>query len=419
MDKERFQVGRTPHIVITNCRGDLVIRPWLELDVQAKGEFKVEEFKDQITFESTGNLVLSVPEGASVQVEQGHGDVVIRSIFGDVSLNKVAGDLILGNLTAAKVDHIAGDMVAKNMSGSLHVQRIDGDLVARNMDGDLSLELVNGDVMAQFVSGSVSFADVMGDINVRSVNGDVEIVSGSRDANLRNIGGRCLVQNITGDIRLLGGLGPYSHSLTATGDIVLIWPLDAPLILEAEASKIDNRLPLVDLNESDGKISGRLGDGKTRLAITAGGRLVLKEAQVISKKWNVGGEQLFDFDFVSELSNLGTKISSEVNEQVARVTAELENNFGPDFMQNMAEQFSQKAGAAAEKAREASEREFARKSTPKKQKPKKRSVPADGDANGDKSSTSHEAHLKILKMVEKGVISPDEANMLLKALEGD
>lgn len=418
MDKERFQVGRTPHIVITNCRGDLVIRPWLELDVQAKGEFKVEEFKDQITFESTGNLVLSVPEGASVQVEQGHGDVVIRSIFGDVSLNKVAGDLILGNLTAAKVDHIAGDMVAKNMSGSLHVQRIDGDLVARNMDGDLSLELVNGDVMAQFVSGSVSFADVMGDINVRSVNGDVEIVSGSRDANLRNIGGRCLVQNITGDIRLLGGLGPYSHSLTATGDIVLIWPLDAPLILEAEASKIDNRLPLVDLNESDGKISGRLGDGKTRLAITAGGRLVLKEAQVISKKWNVGGEQLFDFDFVSELSNLGTKISSEVNEQVARVTAELENNFGPDFMQNMAEQFSQKAGAAAEKAREASEREFARKSTPK-QKPKKRSVPADGDANGDKSSTSHEAQLKILKMVEKGVISPDEANMLLKALEGD
>lgn len=418
MGKERFQVGKTPHIVITDCRGDLVIRPWLELDVRAKGEFKVEETKDQLTFESTGDLVLSVPEGASVHVEQGHGDVVIRSIYGDVSLNKVAGDLILGNLTAAKVNHIAGDMVAKNMSSSLVAQRVDGDVVARNMDGDLSLELVNGDVMAQFISGSVSFVKVMGDINVHSVNGDVEIVSGSRDANLRNLGGRCLVQNIAGDIRLLGGLGPYSHSLTAGGDIVLIWPLDAPLLMEAEASEIDNRLPLVDLNESDGKISGRLGDGKTRLAITAGGRLVLKEAQVISKKWNVGGEQLFDFDFVSELTNLGTKISSEVNEQVARVTAELENNFGPDFMQNMAEQFSQKAGAAADKARQASEREFVRKSTPK-QKPKKRSTPADGGDNGVKSGTSYEAQLKILKMVEKGVISPDEANMLLKALEGD
>lgn len=224
-----------------------------------------------------------------------------------------------------------------------------------------------------------------------------------------------MVGNVLGDIRLLGGLGPFAHSLHAEGDFVLIWPLDAPLLLEAEAPIIDNRLPLLDIHQVAGHLSGRLGDGKTRLAISAGGRLVLKEAQMVSKKWDLGGEQLFGFDFVSELSSLGAKISSEVNEQVARVTSELETNFGPDFVQKMAEQFSQKAEAAAEMARKASEGEFPPASTPRP-KQAKRSKPASGA--GDSGSNT-EAQLKILKMVEQGIISPDEANMLLQALEGD
>jgi hypothetical protein len=138
---------------------------------------------------------------------------------------------------------------------------------------------------------------------------------------------------------------------------------------------------------------------------------------MISKKWHTGEEQLFDFDFMSELSSLGAKISTEVNEQVARVTTELENNFGPDFMNQMFEQFSQKAEAAAEMARKASERESARASAAKQKRAERSKPDAEKDSTG--SGTSTEAQLKILKMVEKGIISPDEANMLLEALEGD
>ena len=376
MDKERFQVGKAPRVVVADCKGDLVIGPWMDLDVQAKGDFRVEELGEQLTFESRGDLVLNVPEGASVQVAKGQGDVVIRSLTGDVAVENVAGDLIFSNLGAAKVGNVAGDFVAKNLSGSLSVQKIDGDMVARNLDGDLSLEHVNGDVTAQYISGSIACVEIMGDINIRSVSGNVEIVKGYRDANLRNLGERCLVKEISGDIRLLGGLGPHEHALSSAGDIVVIWPVEAPLLLDAEASSIDNRLPLLDVEESAGTLSGRLGDGKTRLALKADGRLVLKEAQMVSKKWNVGGEQLFDFDFVSELSSLGAKISSEVNEQVARVTNELENNFGPDFMRQMAEQFSQKAGAAAEKARKASEQHYSQTSSQNKKSKRVRRQPA-------------------------------------------
>jgi hypothetical protein len=418
MAEKRFDVGREPTVLITDCKGDLVVRPWLELDVLAKGEFEVEKLPQQLVFDSIGDLVLNVPEGASIHVTRGLGDVVIRNISGDVSLESVSGDLILNNLGGAKVGYVASDLVAKNFSGPLSVQKVDGDVVVRNIDGDTSLELVKGDILAQFISGTLNIAEVVGDINIRSVSGDVKIVDGRRDANLRNIGGQCVVKSVAGDTRLLGGLGPYSHSLSARGDFVLIWPLDAPLLLEAEASSINNRLPLLDLEESAGKISGRLGDGKTQLSITAGGRLVLKEAQMISKKWDAGGEQLFDFDFISELSSLGAKISSEVNEQVARVTTEIENNFGPDFMHQMFAQFSQKAEAAAEMARKASERESARASAARQKHTERPKAAPAKDVSSD-TGTSSEAQLKILKMVEKGIISPDEANMLLEALEGD
>jgi hypothetical protein len=407
MSKERFDVGKKPVIHITECQGDLVIRPWMEFDVLAKGEFIAEELADELIFKAGGDLALRVPEGAKVQLSRGKGDVVIRSISGDVKLGDISGDLILNNISGAKVDHVSGDLVASNFSGPLSVQRIDGDVVSRNIEGNVSLARVNGDVLAQFINGSLSFSEVLGDINVRGVNGKVKIDSGRRDLNLRSIGGQCQVKGITGDIRLLGGLGPYDHTLTAGGDFVLIWPLDAPLLLEAAAPIIENRLNLVDLVEADGKLSGRIGDGKTHLSIQAGGRFILKETQMISKKWKMGDDDIFDFDFFSELTNLGTnlgaKISSMVNDEATQ-----------DAARRMAEEFAQKAEAAAEMAAEmagiTTEQVFDRTSrTRQKKESSKESAAA-------KPSPSSEAQLKILKMVEEGIISPDEANMLLDAL---
>ena len=130
MSKERFQVGKKPTIVVTGCQGDLVVRPWMELDVRAKGDYTVEELAEELVFEAAGDLVLNVPEGAGIHIKQGQGDVVIRSISGDVSLQEVLGDLILNNLNAVKVGHVAGDLVAKNLSDALSIQRVDGDIGA-------------------------------------------------------------------------------------------------------------------------------------------------------------------------------------------------------------------------------------------------------------------------------------------------
>ena len=417
MGKEKFSVGKAPLITVVDCAGDLVVRPWLNLDVQAKGDYQTEVDGETVTFESSGDLILSVPEGSNLVVKRAAGDVVVRSIAGSVELLDVRGDVVLGNLATVKLGHIHGDLVANSLSGSLTAEQIDGDVVLRNLDADLTLGIVNGDGALQFVNGTISLGEMAGDLSVRSVSGDVEIGKVRRDANLRNLSGSCSLSHVSGDIRLLGGLGPFEHSLYAEGDIVVRWPIDAPLLLEAEASRIVNQLPLRDVAATDQTLSGRLGDGNTRLNLKADGTIILKEAQIVAQEWTFGTEPVIDFDFMAELSSLGAKISSEVGEQVARVTAELESNFGPDFMQRMAEQFAQKATDAAAKARKtaaASEHGAGRTTTTGSK--------GSADERAEKSSQRDgkaEAQLKILKMVEKGVISPDEASTLLEALEGD
>lgn len=129
-------------------------------------------------------------------------------------------------------------------------------------------------------------------------------------------------------------------------------------------------------------------------------------------------------DFMIDFTDLGTRISAEVSQSMANLTKELENSFGPDFAQNISEKVSQQAEkaarqaeAAAEKARRYAEREASRAGryqsrasySPRQKQPAKPGAPP--------IKVSSEEQIKILRMVEKGTISPAEAATLLEALE--
>ncbi len=305
----------------------------------------------------------------------------------------------------------------------MSVEAIYGDVLVRNIDNEVSMGNVYGDFAAYYVNGNLGLGQCMGDINLKTINGEVSIDSGHRDANLRNIGSLCLIEDIRGDIRLRGGLSPGEHSFKASGDIVVRWPGNAPLQVVAKAADIHNRLPLEDIKEIDNSLIGRIGDGDTIVTLSAGGRIVLKEGRLIDEKWEREQKEAFDMDFMIDLADLGERVSAEVNHSMARVTRELESYFGPEFAQNIslkvsqqAEKAAQKAEAAAEKARKYAEREAAR--AERAQRPARYSPSAKRYRKPDVPSAqaSAEEQLKILRMVEKGTISPDEASTLLEVL---
>lgn len=424
MTQERFETGKTPQVSVAACNGDLVVKSWADSAVLVKGDqYEANQTEAALSIVSRDKLQLWLPTGATLAVEQTKGDLVIKHVVGDLSIGEVEGDVVLVGLGQVKIQTVHGDLSAKNIEGHLGAGVVHGDTAVRGVH-TLSLNTVHGDCAIRFVNGGVQLGEVAGDIAVRTVNEAVKISHCHRDVNLQNLGGQVTVDRAEGDVRLHGGLSATDHAIMAEGDIVLRWPLDAPLNLVANSSRIANRLPLDKAVEGQDNLTGRIGDGGTNLTLTANGRIILKEADMVREEWEQDRAEAMEFDFAFDFD----KLAKQINEKVSRVTAELENKirtrFGPDFTSEMAEKIARKTEMAAAKAEQAAEKirrqaegrsskMYYRSDGPRPPAPP--TPPAPPAAKKKKASS--EEQLKILQMVEKGVISPVEAATLLEALE--
>lgn len=414
MSKERFETGPEVQVSIEQLGGDLVVRGWGETAVLVKGgQFDAQESKGELSIHSRDSVTINVPHRASVSLLT-HGRAIIKNFDGDLAVREAMGDLIIKGLHNVTIQVVHGNMIAKNIDGPLHVKQVMGDLHLRNAAA-VTVGQLHGDLNGRNLNGSVNPGVVMGDINLRTVNGDVTIETGHRDANLRNIGGVIQMPRIMGDIRTWGRLAAGEHTLHADGDIVLRWPANAPLNLTAEAGHITNRLPLEDVVEKETFLSGRIGDGNTTIRLAAQGRIILKPEYGLEGEFADMEASNLDFDIEMEgLDELGEMISSQINNRMSEITSRLEKKFGPDFSQRMAEKASRKAEQAMEKAMKEFERARHRAGRHASHSPWAPSAPP---PPAPEKKASAEEQLQILRMLEKGIITTEEANTLLEALE--
>ena len=414
MTQQKIFTGKAPHISIADCNGDLVVRTWAETAVSLSGDsFEVTEGEEKVSISSQRALKLTVPIHSSLSVSYVNGDVAIKLLEGDVSLVEVNGDVVLRGGSNVHIQTLNADLSAKNLDGDLTIDMINGDASLRNI-GALTIETIQGDLSVRNANGDVHLHQAQGDVSLRTVNGNVTVENGQRDINLRNLGGITSVQGIQGDIRLYGGLSEGDHSFAAERDIIVRWPITSPLNLTATAPSIKNRLPLEKETEMEDTLIGRIGDGETNATFTANGRIIIKDGDIVDPKWQddaEGFETDFDFDF----ANFGSQISQQINDHVSQISQKLETTLGPEFTQRMAEKISRKVEVATAKAEKAAER--ARQRAERQQRYGVRVSRTAAPTPEPKQKASSEEKLKILKMVEQGIISPNEAATLLEALE--
>lgn len=422
MSRERIETGPAPALSVS-CRGDLVIKGWSESAVGVRGDYELEESGKVWSISSKGDLVLHVPTDTALHVVEAAGDVVVKYSGGDAALDVVRGDLVLRGLSLIKADTVHGDLSVRHCTGPARFETIHGDMSASQMQ-ELSIGLISGDISGRFINGPLTIETVKGDINLRTVNGPLSIVSGHRDANLSDINGTVTMPEIRGDIRLKGGLPAGNHVLQAQRDIILRWPSGMPVNLIAVAPSVSNRATLDEFEKKGDAWIGRNGDGKTNLELTAGKQIQIKDAEAFDPRWEAFDESDEDYEFAFDFGNLGERISAQVNEKIEQFTRNLEQQFGPEFGPEFGEKIARKAEQAAQKAERAAERAAQRA---EKAAERARSQEQRGNRWQDFApppaapptprSVSPEEQLKILRMVEKGTISPEEAGMLLEALE--
>lgn len=405
MTKDHFKLGEAPFIEVKTCGGDLIVRGWAEQGVQIRGDYLVQETEKGIQIESTGSLRLDVPRDTLLSIDRVKGNLNIKQFTGSVSCEYTHGDALFSQTSDAKLGIVHGDLVARNLIGHLDVNEVNGDVVLR-VAGGATFGAIHGDLSARVIEGGVVIGTINGDADLRTISGEVDIRQGFRDINLATIGGQLTVAGVTGDIRLRGGLASGNHSLDARGDIVVRWPPNLPLNLSVSSDRIDNRLHLVDVVEKSSSLVGRLGEGETFLALTTAGRVVLREEESAGEKWSMEGDDM-EFNMGVNMDDIASRIEAEVNSHISRVTREMESKFGAEFSQRINEKLNRKVEKANERMRRRADQRgrsatfdsgFAATETPAK-------------------IVSTEEQLRILKMVETGKITPDEASMLLEALE--
>jgi hypothetical protein len=154
-----------------------VIEKKMTLSLEQKGdEARLESWFDGgfMGFGENAYIVLevSVPQGLSVNIDDGSGSLDVIDIMGDVTIDDGSGSIDVENVANLRIE---------DGSGSIEVD---------NASGDVSIVDGSGSINVDHVKGSVTIDDGSGSIKVSDVEHDVIIIDdGSGGLTIKDVRG--------------------------------------------------------------------------------------------------------------------------------------------------------------------------------------------------------------------------------------
>ncbi len=154
-----------------------VIEKKMTLSLEQKGdEARLNSWFDDGAMGSGENahivLEVSVPQGLSVNIDDGSGSLDVIDIMGDVTIDDGSGSIDVENVANLRIE---------DGSGSIEVD---------NASGDVSIVDGSGSINVDHVKGSVTIDDGSGSIKVSDVEHDVIIIDdGSGGLTIKDVRG--------------------------------------------------------------------------------------------------------------------------------------------------------------------------------------------------------------------------------------
>jgi len=424
MQRRSIQTTLSPQIEIAEVHGNLQIKGWEknELLVRSQDEtLNLETQEDQVRLECRGDCQVSLPVGAQVTVGKVHGNLRVNLLEGSLSAEQIQGNLNLRNVAQTQIEDIQGELFVRYVSGDFQVERVLGNFKGRDLIGDCSVNQV---------SGNLDMRDVAGEIKA-SVGGNAKV-------RLRSLPGDEYQISCGGNLHCRLPAGPGTQVQMASG-----------------AKNIRVNVPGTMTTKSQESYQLTLGDGDIQVSLTAGGSIYLAAEEIETL-----GAEGFDLDLEQDFVELSEAISQEIEEQIESQMETLNNhmtnlsNFADQaglteeqidrIMQRTQASTQRATQRAREKMRQAQEKlerklaaaqrkaeEKARTAQRRGQERRRSSEgihPAgwprarEGEANQAADlggQASQDERLTILRMLEQKKITPQEAERLLSALEGE
>ena len=387
MFKQTIETSATPHVTIAECTGNLVVRgaeeQQITIHVQGKADDVVLEREGEtFTLTTHANCRLACPRGTTLTVAECAGNLKVEGVEGPVAIGDTHGNVDL---------RAVGPTALEQTLGNLRVHRVAGELRAQTTRGNARVSQVEGALLLSQVDGNLATEGLQGGLTVERVRGSVR-------------------------------LGPpfspgQTYQLSNSGNLTVRLPADVSLRLALRAGgKIRSHVPDLTLEDVDGEMQGVLGTGEASLEAQVGGNISLQPLEP---------EEGLESDFAAGLEGLGARIEEHIALAMAEVGARLEESLSHiddqairQRVERATEKTLRKAGQVAGQARRKAEQE-AERARLRAERAERSWRRASGRKSRSKQEpATDEERMRVLRLVEKGKITPEQAADLLAALGG-
>src|SRR3954454_20347319 len=149
-------------------------------------------------------IVVTSPEGASVETKSGSADVEGRGRFGSVEVETGSGDVEFGEVAGeANINAASGDIQLASVGGDARVNTASGDVQIRSIAGEAKINSASGDVILREVQGELSVNSASGDVLVREAGSSVGVNTASGDQEIGSVStGSVTLKSASGDLKV-------------------------------------------------------------------------------------------------------------------------------------------------------------------------------------------------------------------------
>lgn len=436
---QRFEIpaGSTVRLIVHG--GDFVVQGGLRRDGTATGgvgDVRVERSENSVAVEVTGSASVQLPaqtplvirgewddaviQGlhSRVDLAGGEGELRLRDLPGEVLVGDIGDDLVADSVGTLRLLGSAGGDVALRRIGVVDGRDVQGDLAVTDVEeltlgqveGDASLlrignvrvDRVEGDLAVTRV-GTLRVPSVGGDARLTENEGPVEIGAVEGDLDVIHPGAGIQAPSVMGDLELRGAVAAgVNCRFQVEGDALVA--VSGPVRLTADAGGLLRAPHRVSIEADERqRFVGVIGQGEPQ-----GGIEVIAEGDI---RVVAGRGEGPEAEFGAE------RIAREVERDVRRTVNEVEREIRramDEVGRTMAE--VERATATPAEAHGAwREGRAWRGALAKWLQQFRTGEPADASPPPNANDLSDET-LAVLRMVQSGTITAEEAEKLLDAM---
>jgi len=429
MFEQTIETSGTPHITITKCAKNLLVqgKDGAQVTIRVDGEatdLTLEQEGETLTISAKEDCEIACPAGSTLTVQACHGNAKIDGVAGTLALETVHGNLTFKDVGPTEFTRVDGNLYVRDVGGILRGKAVGGNARVRDVEGACALEKINGNLHARDVDGDLQTETVGGNAHIDDVRGQFAVKKVGGNLTFDEVQGGVTAEQVGGNARVKPPFAPgTAYRIGAGGNVDIHLPDEANLSLALRAGGgVRSKIAGLTLERANGEMRGVLGDGAASLEAQAGGSITLRGRGAAHE---APGEFEFDMNFLDDLEDIGPMIETRVGEAMAKLEIRLEQGLGQidgDKLRLKIERAAEKSARAAERAaeevRRAAERE-AQKARMRAERSQRRWERTSGQKSRPRTEpVSEEEQLRVLRMVEQGKITPEQAADLLEAMKG-